>query len=61
MSADNYLLVRPNGDKWEVVYGVASNDYQKVESTHDTKLEAIEAAQKEDYTEYGIKISDINP
>ena len=57
MSADNYLTVERDGDKWAVKDGCASNDWKQIRELFNTRDEAIDAAQKiqeEEMIEYGL-------
>jgi hypothetical protein len=53
MSADNYLTIEREGDKWAVRDGCASNDYIQTIKTFGTRDEAIDYANLQ-YSEYGI-------
>jgi hypothetical protein len=68
MSADNFILVCPRGDKFVVIDNLsASMEYDKLtcaqlraHSTHDGLVEALVAAHKLDragYYEYGVQVS----
>jgi len=59
MSADNFLTVKRNGEKWAVFNGNASSGWQGVreKEQYDTRDEAIDAAQRilgEEMIEYGL-------
>lgn len=57
MSADNYLTVEREGNKWAVKDGCASNDWKQTRETFGTRDEAIDKAQEiisDEIVEYGI-------
>lgn len=63
MSADNYFLVRPVGDRWSVTLEFASDEEPSAAdhpraTVFDDKVAAIEFANSQ-YAEYGTVVADV--
>lgn len=62
MSADNFIAVEKQGDKWRVYMDFDSGEYEDIPEdawTFDTYEAALKAAHEwagEEYCEYGVRV-----